>query len=160
MDDIKDLNSRYQKQRENLLAALKDAIDGTPELSTKERDVLNQFLVVLEQFSFDIDSAHNRIYLRKTELQKLSYNITSLSNALSRVVDGLIIFEDKQNKMIIQLSENINELAKGNRRFMTVTSVIGIVIVCLCTVIMYGGREVFSSLSYITTVLKLLQTFV
>lgn len=154
MGDVMDQNEAYERKRKEMIQKLRDDLEKDKSYSYEQKRILYEFIGALEEANIGIDAAHNRIRIRKKELAKLNRNIKLMGLAQLRLIEGI---EEYQSSIAKTLTSEIQKINNRNRKYMTLISVIGLVIVAFMAFILFGSKEMVNILSGLTTALKFAQ---
>lgn len=147
------MNSAFEERRRIVIDDLKQRLNSSSGLSTEEVELFKSTIDALEELTQGVNSAHVRIALRKKELQLLDHNMKTLAAAIREIIDGVESIETN-------ISKQIAEQNKKNRRFYIGISIASCVIIGFMAYISFGSKETISTLASLTQALKLVDVII
>lgn len=162
----KTLDDINHEARERKIAEARAALN-THNLADDEKMVLTAYLSALETVSHGVDSAHERITLRKEEHEEVMGSLHDMAESQALTCKAIAKIEKNQKEELKTMNnrmENMDRRLEEQHRQYRKSNIIGYIMsgatIFMSILIILGGSEALSMLSGLSNIFKVAQLVV
>lgn len=152
----KALDDINHEARERKIAEARTALNSH-NLTADEKLVLSAYLSALEAVSHGVDSAHERITIRKAEHKEVIASIHDMAEAQALTCLAMEKIERNQKEELSAMNCKIDDQQKQARKTNIINWIMSGATIFITVLILLGGTEALAMLSGLANVLKVAQ---